>query len=161
MRLPAAVLLLVATAGPLCAQAAAPAPDTAAVLAPVHRLFDAMRAGDAAAARAVFHPDATLAGAEMKDGQRVFQVMPASEFVEAIGRPHEKQWDERVRDPVVQVDGDLATAWMPYSFYLGGAFSHCGVDSFELFRGEQGWLITRIADTRRREGCAGAPAAGR
>jgi hypothetical protein len=159
MRLPAVLLLLLA-ATPLRAQAPAPA-DTAAVLAPVHRLFDAMRSGDSAAARAALHPDATLAGSEMKDGAAVFQVIPASQFVEAIGKPHPQQWDERVWDPVVHVDGELATAWMPYAFYLGGKFSHCGVDSFELFRGEHGWQITRIADTRRREGCANEPPAGR
>ena len=157
MRLTAALLLLVATAGPLRAQAPGAA-DTAAVLAPVHRLFAAMRAGDAAAARSAFHPEATLGGVGMKDGARVFSVMPASEFVEAIGKPHDQQWNERVGEPTLKVDGELATAWMPYWFYLGDTLSHCGVDFFELYRGTQGWQITRVADTRRREGCETPPA---
>jgi hypothetical protein len=117
-----------------------------------------MRAGDSTAARAAFHPEATLAGAVTRDGVAEFRVMPADRFVEAIGRPHEQVWDERVWDVVVHVDGDLATAWMRYAFYLGDTLDHCGVDAFELHRGADGWRITRVADTSRREGCTPPPA---
>ncbi|MBI5914693.1 MAG: nuclear transport factor 2 family protein [Bacteroidetes bacterium] len=37
--------------------------------------------------------------------------------------------------------------------------SHCGVDAFQLFKGENGWKITQISDTRRRENCQTEPAA--
>ena len=47
----------------------------------------------------------------------------------------------------------LASVWVPYEFYLGDKFSHCGVDAFHLARFEDGWKIIGLADTQRREGC--------
>ncbi len=78
-------------------------------------------------------------------------------FVAAVGTPHDEVWDERIWNVQVRVDGNLATAWMDYAFYLGERFSHCGVNAFQLFRGPEGWRIIQIADTRRREGCQTPP----
>jgi hypothetical protein len=47
----------------------------------------------------------------------------------------------------------MAAIWTEYSFYLGDKFSHCGVNSFQLFKDETGWKIIYIVDTRRKEGC--------
>ena len=33
----------------------------------------------------------------------------------------------------IKVDGNLASGWTPYEFYLNGTFSHCGANSFQLF----------------------------
>jgi hypothetical protein len=75
------------------------------------------------------------------------------EWVKAVGTPHDKPWDERIWDPVVHIDGLLATAWTPYAFYLGDELLHCGVNAFQLYHGSEGWKIIRITDTRRREDC--------
>ena len=69
-------------------------------------------------------------------------------------------YDERLGEVEVRADGDLATAWMPYRFYAGDQFSHCGVNAMQLVRdGESGsgagWRIVQIIDTRRTEGCDG------
>jgi hypothetical protein len=67
------------------------------------------------------------------------------------------RWEERIYDVEIRVDGRVASAWAPYTFYLDGRPLHCGVDSFELLCGAQGWLITQVADTRRTEGCPNPP----
>jgi hypothetical protein len=131
--------------GPLGAQQ----PDEAAVMATVQRLFDAMRAGDSAMARSVFHPDARL----VATGEQGVRLVPVDGFLRAIGSPHEHVWDERIWDAEVRVDGDLATVWTPYAFYLGGRFSHCGVDGFQMVRADGSWQIVSLADTRRQQGC--------
>ena len=119
----------------------------------VVRLFDGMRAGDSSMVRAALAPDARLMTVVMRDGVASLRAGSVEDFVRAVGTPHEDVWDERISDEVVQVDGPLATAWMRYTFYAGTRLSHCGVNSFELVRGAEGWRITSIADTRRREGC--------
>lgn len=135
-------------------QALAQEAEEAAVMAVVEGLFDAMRAGDSTAMRAALHPSATAATASIRDGVPTLEREASLDgFVEAVGTPHEEVWDERIWDAEVNVDGTLATAWMQYAFYAGEEFSHCGVDAFQLFRGEDGWKIFHIADTRRREGC--------
>ena len=148
-----AIVLVVALAG-IPVGAAAQEDDEAAVLAVVETMFDAMRAGDSTALRAVLHPTATGATTFVKDGvPTLTREASMDEFVQAVGTPHEVVWDERIWDSEVRVDGPLATVWTHYAFYAGDTFSHCGVDAFQLFRGEDGWKIFHVADTRRREGC--------
>ncbi len=148
------------------AQTAAPdtAADRAAVLAVVHRLFDAMRQGDSARLRSTFHPEARLGTVGVREGVPMVRFEAVDGFAQALGgKPAEQVWDERLYNEVVHVDGGLATVWTEYDFYLGDRFSHCGVDSFQLARTADGWKIFSIADTRRREGCpdrAAGPGAG-
>ena len=128
--------------------------EEAAVLAVVDAMFDAMRAGDSTAFRAVLHPSATGASVFVRDGQPVIARETSLEgFVQAVGTPHEEVCDERIWDVEVRVDGNLATVWTPYAFHLGDQLSHCGVDAFQLFKDTDGWKVFHIADTRRREGC--------
>lgn len=125
----------------------------AAVLEPVTRLFDGMRKGDSSMVRSVFDSTARLVTVGTRDGQPVVRVETVDGFVQAIGTPHDEVWDERLHDTEVRVDGNLAAVWTGYRFYLGDKFSHCGVDAFQLVRRADGWKISQIADTRRKEGC--------
>jgi hypothetical protein len=154
-RIAAATLALLAAtlvgAGPGAAQASPG--DREAVVAVVRRLFDAMRAGDSAAVRAVFHPRALLGYAAVRQGGPQFEVDTVDAFVRAVGTPHPEVWDERLGEVSVQLDGSLASVWAEYSFYAGNRFSHCGVDAFQLARSGSEWRIVALTDTRRREGC--------
>jgi hypothetical protein len=154
--------LLALAAAPLGAQAPAAAPaapanaaaDRAAVMAVVTRLFDAMRAGDSASVRAVFHPQALLSSALVgPDGTPRVRIDSIGSFVRSIGAPHPEVLDERISGEVVQIDGPLATVWTRYAFYLGQKFSHCGVDAFTLGRTGAEWRILALTDTRQRTGC--------
>ena len=133
-------------------------PEKKEVIATVQRLFDGMRAGDSSVVRAVFHPSATLQTA-MADSKGIPMLRTSSvdRFVEAVGMPHDEIWDEKIWSYSVQIDGNLATVWTPYTFFLGEKMSHCGVNSFLLFHGEEGWKIFNIADNRRTVGCQTAP----
>ncbi len=142
---------LLAIALPLAAQSA---PDKDAILAVTARLFDGMRAGDSAMVRSTFHPSISSASAFIRQGTPTVQVEENMDgFVKAVGTPHDKVYDERVANPVVQQDGNLAAVWMDYTFYLGDQKSHCGVDAFLLAKDTEGWKIISLADTRRRENC--------
>ncbi|WP_284348875.1 nuclear transport factor 2 family protein [Roseisolibacter agri] len=157
----ASLLATLLAAAPLAAQAPAaaaptfdPAADRAAALAVVKRLFDAMRAGDSATVRAVFHPQALLSSALVgRDGTPQVRVDSLASFVRAVGTPHAEVWDERISGEIVQVDGPMATVWTRYAFYAGTKFSHCGVDAFTLARTGTEWRILALTDTRQRTGC--------
>jgi hypothetical protein len=143
-----AVMLLCCVARPARAQSA-----EAEVRAVVERLFDGMRAGDSTAVRSVFHPEAQMRSVGVRDGSPVLLQGSVGAFVKAVGTPHDEAWDERIWNVEIRVDGGLATAWMNYAFYLDDAFSHCGVNAFQLFRAPEGWQVINITDTRRRDGC--------
>jgi hypothetical protein len=147
------ILLLLAAGATRSVHAQAGEADRRAVLAVLHRLFDGMRTGDSAAVRAAFHPSAYLATAlEGRDGP-ILRVDTLETFVHAVGTPHDEAWDERLSGEEVRIDGPLASVWTEYSFFVGGRFSHCGVDAFQLALTTAGWQIIALTDTRRQTGC--------
>jgi len=75
-----------------------------------------------------------------------------NEWLGAVSRSNHR-WDERIYDVQVRVDGNLAQVWAPYTFYLDGKISHCGVDALQLLKDPSGWKVTQLADTRRRDNC--------
>lgn len=119
------------------------------VHAAVEQIFEGMRTANPDLVRAVFAPDARFAGVD--EGGAV-TVQSVEGWLEAIGTS-ERRWDERVYDVEIQVDGNMASAWTPYTFYLDGAVRHCGINSIEFLHDGSGWKVTQIADTRRTEGC--------
>jgi len=131
--------------------------DRDAVLTVVRQLFDGMRARDAAAVRALFHPSAQLFSSSIRDGTPVVTVVPIETFVNAVGRPGTELNDERTRNEIVQIDGTFASVWAEYAFYRGTTFSHCGVDAFQLAKEADGWKIVSVGDTRRTDGCGSWP----
>lgn len=76
-----------------------------------------------------------------------------SDFLNALGTPHDQVWDERILSYEIKIDGAMASVWTPYEFYVGERFSHCGVNSFQLMKGNDSWKIIYLVDTRKREGC--------
>lgn len=128
--------------------------ELAAVKAPIQLLFDGMRAGDSTMLRQAFLPGARLQTAyKDKDGQPQLADEAIGNFIEAVGTPHEKTFNEQIWSYDIRIDGLLATAWTEYTFFLGDQLSHCGVNAFQLFQSADGWKISHITDTRRREGC--------
>ena len=161
MRRIAAICVLFLVVGlparPACGQTPngqTPSAENAAVRATIDRLFDAMRQGDRTAVRAVFAEGATLQtveGTENESGdspETIVRSTPVPAFAEAVGRPREEVWDERIWDVVIRIDGDLAAAWVPYAFYVGSALQHCGVNAMQLVRYPEGWKILHLTDTR-------------
>jgi hypothetical protein len=144
----AALGVILAGARPLSAQEA----SEAAVLEVVDRLFEGMRTADSAAVRAVFHPEARMVSTGERDGRPVAQYASVDGFIKAVGGAT-APWNERIYDPEVRIDGNLATVWTFYTFHVGDQFSHCGVNAIQLAWTGDGWKIIHITDTRRREGC--------
>ncbi|MGK2934531.1 MAG: nuclear transport factor 2 family protein [Gemmatimonadaceae bacterium] len=133
---------------------AASAADQEAAIAAVQALFDAMRARDTSAIRAVFTPDAQLVSIRTVPGAPArFQTQPLAAFVTSVGRAPE-ELVERMWDPRVEIAGDLASLWAPYEFRIGANFSHCGHDAVHLVRTAEGWKIAGIAYTVITTGCA-------
>ncbi|MEO9572112.1 MAG: hypothetical protein ABJH82_14470 [Polaribacter sp.] len=60
---------------------------------------------------------------------------------------------EKLLSYSIKIDGNLASVWTPYEFYLNGNFSHCGANSFQLFSNNGVWEIVYLVDMRRRENC--------
>lgn len=145
-----AVLALLIGAVPARAQDA----DRAAVLATVQKVFDAMRTRDTSLLRQAFDSSARLAGVSTRGGPATVRLTaPASFGVAIASAPAGDVWNERIYDPEVRIDGDVAQVWAYYTFHRNKTFSHCGVDAFMLLKVGSEWKITQLADSRRTTGC--------
>lgn len=145
-------LLAVLLAVPTAWAAPAAAQDEAGAREAVVRLFDGMRTADPELVRSVLADDARFAVLDERDGPRTVRAQSVDGWVNAIGTSG-GSWDEQIYDLDVKVDGTMASIWAPYTFYLNGEISHCGINSIELLLDAEGWKITQISDTRRRTAC--------
>jgi SnoaL-like domain len=124
-----------------------------AVVRVVERLFQALKADDTAGMRAVLHPAARIVQTGTREGTPFNRVNSVDDFLISVGAAKGKGLEERIYNPEVRIDDNLATVWLQYDFLVGGQLSHCGVDSYQIVRGSEGWRILQIVDTQRREGC--------
>jgi Putative lumazine-binding len=132
---------------PLSAEAAK---EEQAVLAPINAMFDGMAKRDAAAIKKPLLPGGGMV--LMRDGKPTQMTFEA--FADAVGKPGKAQIEERIHDPLVRIDNDLALVWAPFDFLVDGKVDHCGTDLFNLVRADGKWLIASVADTGRKD-CAG------
>lgn len=121
-----------------------------AVLAPITAMFDAMAKRDAAAIKKPLLAGGTMV--LMRDGKPTQITFDA--FADMVGKPGKAQIEERIHDPLVRVDNDLAVVWAPFDFLVDNKVDHCGTDLFNLVRVNGQWLIASVADTGRKD-CAG------
>jgi len=128
------------------------AQDVDGARAAVDQLFLGMRMGNAAVARRVLAADVRFAVLDDSSGAESVAVETLDQFLRAVD-VSAGAWNEQIYDVEVRVDDTIASVWAPYTFYLSGRISHCGVNSIELLRDAEGWKITQITDTQRMEAC--------
>jgi hypothetical protein len=119
-----------------------------AIMVPIYALFDGMREGNGDKVRASFAEDAVMV--------RAHATLRPGSSPEAFARAVEQSehvWDETIWDINIQVDDKLASVWTQFVFHLDGNLSHCGVNSFQLYKFDSGWKIIYLVDTFRQENC--------
>ena len=130
----------------LTASLHAATPQEQAVLAPVKAMFDGMMKRDAAAIKEPTLPGGTMV--LMRDGKPTQMTFEA--FADRVARPGTTHIEERIHNPLVRIDNDLAMVWAPFDFLVDGKVDHCGTDLFNLVRKDGKWLIASVADTGRK-----------
>ena len=129
--------------------------ETTNVKAAIDTFFEGFHKGDTTMMKSVMMGKFTTQTAfKNKEGKDVLRTDDSSKLIAAIAnRPADQKWDERLKDYIIKVDGNMANAWTPYEFWFNGNFSHCGVNSFQLFHDNGQWKIIYLIDTRQRTGC--------
>ncbi|MCF4102609.1 nuclear transport factor 2 family protein [Gillisia sp. M10.2A] len=121
----------------------------------IQEFFEAFHKQDSIGLKKVAHPTISMQSI-MTDstGTSTIKNESYAEFLKAIvSIPTSTKFEERLHGFDIRVNGALASAITPYSFYVNGKLSHCGVNSFELFKSAEGWKIIYIVDTRVKENC--------
>lgn len=128
--------------------------DEKTIIKAIQQMFNGMRAGDSSMISAVFVHDARMGtAAKNREGKVVLREGSLERFLTQMATPHDQVYDEKIWSYEVRIDGPLAYVWTDYTFYLGEKPLHCGYNVFELVKFAEGWKITSIVDTRRKENC--------
>lgn len=129
--------------------------DRRSVLAVVDQLFGALASKDRDALLAAVVPEGRATAAfTSRTGERrvVSESWPA--FADRLAQATDRL-AERLIDPHVHVEGDIAMIWSRYEFERNGQFSHCGIDHFDLVRQDGRWRVLNLTWTQQRDGCPG------
>jgi len=122
------------------------------VKATINRMFEGMKNADTVVLKSAFTDDPILQTVATNKKKQVYiKSDKFKDFVKFIGDQKVGEADERIEFESIRIDGSLAMAWAPYQFYYKGKFRHCGVNSFQLVRLEDGWKIQYLIDTRRKD----------
>lgn len=122
----------------------------------INTFFEGMHSGDTLKIK-----ESTLENVIMqtigksKNGDYTLMKADFSGFLKNIAsiKPENTKIEEKILSFSIKVDGNMANAWTPYEFYVNSKFSHCGVNSFQLFKENENWKIFYIVDTRRKQNC--------
>lgn len=117
---------------------------------PVRNLFLGMKNADPVLLKSVFTENAIMQTIT-KDG--MVKSDSVQDFIASISKFSAGDLEEKIIIDAIHADGNLASVFTPYSFYLKGKFSHCGANSFQLVKQNNEWKIQYIIDTRRKENC--------
>ena len=116
---------------PLLAMGQSQTKDEDQIKAVILKTFSAMKSVDSVALKSCFTSNAMLHISQLKPEGNTLREVPAAKFIQNVMTRKPGEMDERVLSwgPIL-IDQEIATAWVPYEFYLNGKFSHKGVDVF-------------------------------
>ena len=146
-------LFLAVSAQALPPATAVPPPesDTAAVLTPINAAFAAFEAGDASAMLRQVYPEGRVTATGSRASGSGLRQQSWVQFAERL-TPGEA-FQERISDPAIEIDGDVAMVWAPFVVRVGGKVSNCGYDHFDLVRENGTWKIMNLTFSSRTTGC--------
>lgn len=121
----------------------------------INTFFEGLHNGDTILLKKVIGKDLILQTTFVnKEGKSILRTETKSDFLGAVSKKDPTTvWFEKLLSYTIKIDENLASVWTPYEFYLNDNFSHCGVNSFQLFNNNGNWEIIYIVDTRKRQGC--------
>ena len=117
----------------------------------IENFFVAFHAKDTIKLKAICSEKMILQSiSDTKFGAKLSDESPLDFFKSIASIPDGFDFQEKILSFSIQVDGQMATVWTPYEFYMNGKLSHSGVNSFTLFKENQEWKIIYCIDTRRK-----------
>jgi hypothetical protein len=129
--------------------------DAASIRATVELFFEGFHERNEAKMKSVLDDQTVFHSMDERGEVTQFRAISIEQFLKAVvSRPDNPAWEERLHDFTIEVDGSIAQAWVSYSFWLGGSFSHCGIDAFTLYKKGQKWTISYLIDSRKSDGCS-------
>lgn len=129
--------------------------EAVAIKEVITTFFKGLHKGDSAMIHKTLHKNVKIQTTSTDaKGNKTIQTDSKNRLLTAVANKNpEAVYFEKLLSITVHIDGNLASIWTPYEFYLNGNFSHCGANSFQLFNNNGLWQIIYLVDMRRRTNC--------
>ena len=121
----------------------------------ISTFFDGLHKGDSTVLKSTLHKDIKIQTTfTNKKGEKNLRTQTKENLLKGVAnkKPSDTYF-EKLLSYTIKIDGNLASVWTPYEFYLNGKFLHCGANSFQLFNNNGKWEIIYLVDMRRRASC--------
>ena len=128
-----------------------PSFETANVLAPIQQLFAALEAGDSTAMLRLVYPEGRVTATGQRANSRGLRQESWAQFAQRLTPA--SGFQERISDPAIEIDGDVAMVWAPFVVRVNGKVSNCGFDHFDLVRDQGAWKVMNLTFSSRTTGC--------
>ena len=117
--------------------------------------FDGIHKGDSAIVSSTLHSSIKIQTTfTNKNGVKSIITGSKKKVLTSIASKNKKDiYFEKLISWNINIDGNLASVWTPYEFYLNGKINHCGANSFQLFNNNGKWEIIYLVDMRRKNNC--------
>ena len=123
-----------------------------AVLAPIEEAFRALEAQDAAALLRLVYPEGRVtAVGKLASGASGVRSESWTQYAARM-KPG-NGFKERITNPAIEIDGDIALVWAPFTIEREGKIVSCGYDHFDMVRQAGAWKIMNISFSSRTTGC--------
>ncbi|RSC95553.1 nuclear transport factor 2 family protein [Tenacibaculum singaporense] len=121
----------------------------------IETFFDGLHKGDSTLVSSTLNSTVKIQTTfTNKEGKNVLITESKTKLLTNIAnKKPEHTYLEKLISWDIKIDGNLASVWTPYEFYLNEKFSHCGANSFQLFNNNGKWEIIYLVDMRRRANC--------
>ncbi len=130
--------------------------DRIAVMSVIDAFFTSMTAKDIDSMRQIMTEDGILYGyRESAEGPDFFSLTHSAYLENLAGR--EGVPVERIWNPEIRIHDRIAVVWTPYDYHSDGVFSHCGMNTFSMLKGSDGWRITGVVFSVQSESCENSP----
>ena len=121
--------------------------EEARVLRVVQEVFDHLAERDSEAMKTLFWPAAVLVSDRPgPDGERRQQFTPVPEWAESLSDGSGERVIEKMVDPEVRIDDNIAAVWTYYTVEVG-EYTADGIDAFHLVQREGVWKIISLIYT--------------
>ncbi len=128
--------------------------DRAAIMRPINAVLEALERQDAEALLGHVYPEGrVVAVGSLASGNRVFR---RESWIEYAARMKPGNgFRERITDPTIAFDDDIALVWAAFTIEKDGKTTACGTDHFDLIRQDGAWKIMNLTFSSRTTGCPG------
>lgn len=121
----------------------------------IETFFEGLHKGDSTLMASTLHKDIKIqTTSSMRGPNGLLQTDSRGKLLTAIANKNpEHVYLEKLLSYTIKIDENIASVWTPYEFYFNDNFSHCGANSFQLFKDGNNWKIIYLVDMRRRDNC--------